>query len=495
MNNYFDYIIYSAFQTLLEYENKRELSITQLHNYREKLCQTHIEYHSQYEEYDDEEFEERLKYFHKANLEMDMSQESDEFIKFIKDNNDLFSYRDGFIYLKDNVTLEELEDSKFSLDCYTDKTDKLICGELISRQATIPLLDIIGANKIKNSVIELVKNEKNVEDTYKNYQSIESQLKINKLSNISDFKLSLIGNMSDTKMRCFGRTINSVGNLDSEKEGHDLWLASELIMEFDEYYKLNHDYIGHIFSNKFQRAIFDYGTLVYDRLMHGMTMMWTYRDPNSTLELEPIDEGAFFERMEKRNEELDSFVDEFEDEESIIEREYHDEDEEFDQIDLYLKEKNINMAFYLNYINLINNYQNKYGIDNKLGIAKNRLLYILDSYGDNLYQGDNFDKALADVSIDEFDYKDDFHEFYMMSRIFLTDLLEGWIDDEFNLRKLLFVSAYYDLTEDKRIRRIINKYKKTEKGKEISDIIFNHNYSNFNLNNDGEIKKLIKDKK
>ena len=34
MNNYFEFIMYLAFQTILNYEDKRELTIEEIHNYR-----------------------------------------------------------------------------------------------------------------------------------------------------------------------------------------------------------------------------------------------------------------------------------------------------------------------------------------------------------------------------------------------------------------------------------------------------------------------------
>lgn len=50
MKDYFDFIVCLAFRATLIYENKRSLAIEQLHNYRMKLCEEHIEYHSQFNE-------------------------------------------------------------------------------------------------------------------------------------------------------------------------------------------------------------------------------------------------------------------------------------------------------------------------------------------------------------------------------------------------------------------------------------------------------------
>ena len=41
------------------------------------------------------------------------------------------------------------------------------------------------------------------------------------------------------------------------------------------------------------------------------------------------------------------------------------------------------------------------------------------------------------------------------------------------LKKILFVFNYFDITNDIRIKRILNKYKKTDKGKNIFNAIIN----------------------
>ena len=92
-------------------------------------------------------------------------------------------------------------------------------------------------------------------------------------------------------------------------------------------------------------------------------------------------------------------------------------------------------------------------------------------------------------------YKDDFEDFYIASRLFLVDILEGWVDDELTSRKLLFAATYYELTSDKTIKRIIDKYKKTEKGKEVSKFVLEGDYSSFTDNKLQNPKKMIKNKK
>ena len=61
-----------------------------------------------------------------------------------------------------------------------------------------------------------------------------------------------------------------------------------------------------------------------------------------------------------------------------------------------------------------------------------------------------------------------------MSRLFLIDILEKWIDDEYTLRKLLFIQTYHDLTKDIRIKKIIEKYQKTDIGIKVKTFVLEH---------------------
>jgi len=493
MKNYFDFIIYLAFRTILTYENKRSLTLEQLHKYRKKLCEKHIEYHSQFTEYDDEQFEENLRFFHSSNMNMTLAEEEQNFIEFINNNDEYFFYKDGLISLRGNITDKDLEDANFELDSYSTRDDKLICGGLIGYHDCIECLDILGVRKITEFVYRIIEDEKKIERAYQTYTGIELGQNIKKILTYVNYRLALIGNLKDDKMRCYHRAIGSWRMVDLNTKGKDIWLLSDYLMKNDKFYNLSPISIDSIINNEYQRAIFDNGTLVYDRLHDTMDAIWSYREPDARMEIEPVDPDATCLLMEERMEELDSFDDEFED---IEEQNFdtYDEEDGMNQVELYLHRKKINMLFYLNYINHIDKYLEAFGSDEVLENSKCRLLYLLDGYGDNLFIEENFKNALNNVSMDKINYKEDFDDFYTLSRLFLVDILEGWIDDEMTLRKMLFVSTYYDLTKDRRIKRIIKKYKKTEVGEMISRIVLESNYNDLNSRLIQSTKKIIKKK-
>lgn len=494
-NSYFDYIIYLAFDTILSYEDKRTLTIEQLHNYRVKFCELCQDKSDWFEQFG-EEVQSRFNDFLRINMNMPKQEENDKFAHFLKEQKNIFSYQFGIISLDENISLQELEDRRFELECYTrDKTDKVICGSIQGLRDNLECLKILGANKIIEYISKIIKVEKIIEDSYHSFENPDSQNSI-RIGNIFiASKLKPIFNTTEEKMRCFTRIMIKFD--DPSSFGEEFWLLSEHLENNDEFYQRN-TYINNDLCNKFQRAIFDTGTLMYDQIKGYSDMLWTFRKPKDELDfeqdLEPVEEDFdwdnFFNRL--AGEDKEEFIDEFEDaseEETDEEEDY----EETDSIILYRQEEKIYLAFYIRFIETLNEYQSKYGIKEELQQAKNRLLYLLDIYGHELYKEENFRKISSGIRIDNFDIKKDFYDYYVMSRLFLIDILEGYIDDERTVRKILFASTYYNLTKDRRIKRILNKYKNTELGKKVYAAIINNDYSNFrNLSSPNLTRELKK---
>lgn len=488
MKTYFDFIMYLAFRTILIYENRRSLTLEQLHNYRLELCRLNIQYHSQFTDYDDEDFEENLHFFHSSNMDMTLEEEKEKFIEFIKDNSEYFVYEDGIITLKEEVTYDDLVDASFELDSYSDRDDKIICGELIGVFDCIECLDILGAKKIKQFVYKMLENEKAIQQSYQMYSGDELEQKIRDWLIFVNCSLTLISNLKDDKMRCYHRAIYSFGDFDPDLQSEYRQLLSDNLMENDSIFNIRN--IDSIVNDKFQKAIFGDGTLVYHKLNDIMDAVWAYRDPDKKMEIEAVDMEATSSLLEEMGEQLNSYSDEFDD---SLDQDLdgYDEEDYMNRIETYLYNKNVYMTFYLNYINQVNRFSEIFGKDESLEECKGRLLYLLDGYGDNLFKSENLENALNNISMVEIEYREDFDDFYVLSRLFLVDILEGWADDDLTLRKLLFASSYYGLTKDGRIKRVINKYKETDAGQIISKVVLNGDYEKVVNLESG--KKLIKE--
>ncbi len=118
----------------------------------------------------------------------------------------------------------------------------------------------------------------------------------------------------------------------------------------------------------------------------------------------------------------------------------------------------IEPIFFLSYINKIDDFLLEYGNDPTLIEAKKRLIYVLDKPDICLFKDGNFKLALddsldtlnelEDVSFDIF--KDEAR--YMASEVFLSP------SNKFTVRKLLFISTYYELSGDEVIKEIVDNY-------------------------------------
>ncbi len=503
MENYFDFIIFLAFERYYDYEDKRSLTFEELHNYRVALTQEHVRYHNLFSGYDDEYLPGLLKEFHNFGLNLSLEVESKYFTNFLINYKEYFTYDKTKIYLKEDVDMGSFEDVKFELPFYEDPYNKLICGELISLSGSSKPMDALHAFKIKNETLKLIELEKTLEKYYHEYKIIKNSPNINVISKKIIDTLTKIGNFPFAKIRRYHSTIISLYDRD------DYDNLSEDILK-DKFYEIHRINLNHLLASSFYDAIFGTKSIACDKLLLDMSGIFKYKrfeeaknseeeeeeiDPSDIMQ--PVFPDKFLEEMEKRKEELGAYHDDYEDEvDDDDEEEIEDEEEEeiseieiaMEDIKHYLFTQDINRAFYLRYIILAHYLINKYGNNEELENVKSRLLFLLDNYGESLTEEKNFLKVLESVPLDKFT-KEDFEDFYMVSRVFLVEILKGYAEVDI-LKKLMYISTYYLLTKDIVIDRIITKYQNTEIGKKVKKVIYNNDYSDF-IEKD---KKLIKEK-
>ncbi len=472
MGNYFDFIIYLAFQATILYDNRRIISIEELKKYLVALTKEHMRFHERYSLYKDEEFEIKLKKFYIKSINMTYEEEI-SLLKDIASSSDLFTYENGIIKLTDKITYNEFQKLKFNLDYYNDKNDSIICGELINAQFCLECLNALELNRAFKYINSVISDEKVIEVMYQNLDMKNIEEEIEDKRKIQNFRMSLLANVDDNISTYYYRTIIN-GNSDPEVSDEELNLISSDLTNKTE--DLSIEYLNMVFNNRFQRAIFGDGTLAYDKLNDIVEMISCYKDPGDILTLEDLDE----DELEKDCYYYEEH--EYEDDTSDIDfLEYEDDaldDKIFNRLEYYNYQKNINKTFYLNYINHINLYETLVRVNFSLEKSKNRLLYLLDDSENKLYKYNNFRNVINNIPIDEFDYDEDFDEFYIASKYFLIDILEEYVDDDKTLKKILFISTYYDLTFDEEIIEIINQYN-NEIATKLSKIILEHNYDEF----------------
>ena len=475
MDKYFEFIMYLAFKNILTYEDKRELSIEELHNYRITIWKKETD--GKLLVSNQTTYQQKLSELLKLNLNMSDLEEQKMFTTFLKNNHDIFTYSKGIISIRSEIPIDKVRDLKFGSDDNTTKDDIKISGELISNGDCLECLRVLNITKIPDEVQKIIRIEKAVEDSYQNYNNMNAQNQIRVGNYLIAAQISRISKMESDKIGKYTRVFRHMQSM-PDAIGDAFCLLSDYIQENDEFYKGN-DYIDYELRNKFQRAIFDTNVLAYTQLSEYMDLLWMYQNPLEPIESIPLAGEVPFEGINEYELDTYDYEDEFDDEEYFPEDfdlECIDDlyETELDEIEEYKLSEKINLAFYLSFIKTLDNYQNKYGQNEILERAKRRLLYTLNSLRFNLFEEENYQEKLSEISMDDFNYKEHFFDFYVISRLFLVDILERWIDDEYTLRKLLFVQTYYDLTKDIRIKRIIEKYQKTELGSKIKAFILEH---------------------
>ena len=96
---------------------------------------------------------------------------------------------------------------------------------------------------------------------------------------------------------------------------------------------------------------------MYARLNIIMNLFWSYLNPDSELELEPVDPEATSQLINDRLQMIEEFEDEFEDYDNYYDEDNTDE-EEFNDLDMFLFIKDTEYLFYLNFINNIDTLNN-----------------------------------------------------------------------------------------------------------------------------------------
>lgn len=214
-------------------------------------------------------------------------------------------------------------------------------------------------------------------------------------------------------------------------------------------------------SDVFLNAIFSDNPLSYNKI--------DYRIAKIAYAKEEDDYTHVFNPLEDEFDEDEMYFEDFDDEEleEYDEENYDDETDEYDPQKMEQSE----FSFFLKYIDKINEYNSKNDYSEELGKVKNRLLYILDNSIYKLYIKENFDKALELAMQTDLDYEEDLWDYSRCAKAFFADVFESKKQNDFTVRKLLFISTYYELTKSEEISEELLFYKEHPFYEEYSKII------------------------
>lgn len=454
----FNYLNILAFMSLLKFENKRKIDIKTLEDYRKTLLDEVIrEYKSPDFKFFSREdmWEGKIEFYHDPQDTID---------NFLKENIDLFHLEGNSIAINDDITFDDLNEEEKKL-----RNDEEISFRFQSASHQRRLLDVLGINTIKCILEKYIELEYQIEESYSklNQGNKNMKKKIKKLLSFRRNFLNLIATQKEELADAFRtESIDNFSELQKEYKkcpiDLDLWKQSAYYDEEELF-----DDINSRLYDIFQYAIFGNESLSDEKLQEMLTDFYFNEVYNKKKEEMP--DYVFFENID-----FSSFDND---------EDYEDDLDDEEDLSYYLiSNDTCDLAFYLTYINKINNYMKKYGENPDLINTKNRLLYALDMPDLNLYDEENFKKALTEATNNDFDEDD--YEFIIDEVSFMADEVFISPQNEFTLKKLLFISTYYTLTKDKTIVDILMHHFEHENFSTYMEIIFG--------DQPGYFKKMIK---
>lgn len=458
-NNFYNYIILLAFDTANKYQGKESIEIKDLFNFRLEISKiVDDKYNKNY--FLDDNLKDKLNNFLKSQFDMKSNEELLYLLLFLRKYNDFFSSDGKSLYL--NGTLQDLQYLKDNI--FTNRDEKVICSFLDQIADSKNLIEILKADSIIKDIEKLHRIENVIEEGYLDYENENSKnaIRIGNLAILNNFKR--IVNLPEEDIRRYSKMIFEK-SVDEYMDGSFFLISSDIENKsrlFEENAHIT-DELGNIF----QQAIFDDNSLTTEQLNNYFDNYWEIKMNTDEINYDDLDL------------EYDNYYDE-----DIDEDEY-DEDDDFD----YNK---TNLIFYISYIDRINYYLKNFNKDEVLLNSKKRLLYALNPRGYNLYEEKNYNKLSKEIKSSDINIDTDFNDFYVMSMLFLTDILNGWLEEKDTLlRKILFISTYYDITNDSRILNFIKKYINEPIGLKVYNAIINHSYLDFRSENKKVKKKQM----
>lgn len=442
---YFYNIIFLAFENLIKCENKYQVDIENLSRFRKEIVRIIEENFDSLTEYRFDIVKDNLKKFIEENQEMTPDEENHLIDLFIDKNKDKFKRVGNTIYLDENIPFEDIAEARYISQKLSIRDTLIVIYQTAS---SIAAHKALGTTSIINDLKKMINVEKCVEETYlcpmKDTRSI---------TNIGNMFVRgmfvIIASKSYPTISEYYNNLQEFMKLDNCEGKIGEHLLCDKTKTDDLY--LGNPYIDDELSNIFQTAIFGNTSAHYNSLMNYFDEVWDY---------------VYKDDMEDEfdaNEDLEDYLPE------LDEEDYRTVQDEYDpeKIDLY---------FYLNYILRLN------GLSNSCSDDKNntthRLLYALNHYDSNLNDINHFKSKYKELD-EELSYcdRDDYKDYYIMSMLFLKDILNGNID-QYSLKKVIFISCYYDITLDFRIRKVLEGSinSNNSRNKIIYDSILNHNY-------------------
>lgn len=438
----YDYINILLFKTLLKYENKRSVSIDMLNKYHEILLEEVIN------EYETIEKAGKKTYFsdkEKWEGEIEFIFNDETIDSFLEKFSDLFYRDDDNICLYEEVSFDELNQRKIVME-----NEEVISQRFDDASESDRLFDLLEINKIKKTLKRYIGIEEQIEKCYLelNYNLSDSSI-IGELKKLLMMRVIFLNNVCQTSsevieafhqetVRIYGN--DSTYNYEKAPIDLELWKKSDYFNDsIDDVDDIFNDIDDRIYDI-YQYAIFGESSISIEKVRVMLENLYLFGDK----------EVKSFDEIDGDFSDVDCF----------------DGQETFFVVD----SEESDLLFYLTYLKKLEDYMGKNGQTSNLINARNRILYALDMPALGLFKEENLVKELekaADYEVDEEDF-----EFIEDEVRFMADEVFKVEEDDNTVKKLLFISTYYELTGDEAIPLIVSEHEDDDRFDTYSEVIF-----------------------
>lgn len=421
----FAYTSLLSFYNNLKYNNSRSLSINSLDSFIKvfpKKLYSHLQaVIPNFNDYKEDSIrEENRNKLIKVYYDHDV---------LINNYGELFDFTNEQITLKDNISLEVLEEliDNLNPDIYTDA--------IFVSSYDSECKETLGINLIKNRILEYVQNEIRLELLYDEYIKGDIVVieEINRLKRVrNDFLGEIISKGIDF--------IDFYSNESSSLIDERIQIPIDYYPVDTKYelYEVEDNFIDEIISDPYMYAIFYDFSLAYFRISHNLDYLISY---SIELDEDKDLDKSLKELIKKNNIKKGGFT--------------------------YSVIPDWELAFYMSYIKKLNEIQNEFGINEKLQKSIARLMYILDDSALNLLDEKSFNKQYSKIKIDECDFS--WWETLIM--VSIMDIFEREQDETEIMKKIALISTYYSLTNEEEILVLLGNYTKNPNYKKYMSFI------------------------
>lgn len=410
IDKYYDYINVLGFKCLYQYENKKDISVNKLTEFRNRATNITGEV-----------------------IPVDEDVEIEKINNFVNKYSNYFEISGDIVKVKDNISYKELVALAKMIK---DRDD--IESEISLITMDFSLLAVLGIYTMREALVDYMKLESELERKYQYLYTEKDNGELRKeIAKLLRFRMGFLFQihlLPGYSRESFVKTMNDlleVNDYVMEPLNMDIYMNSDFYVEEDD-------------------SLADMESMLYSTYQYSI--FGDARHKLFTLKLSDEISKIYF--INKMNDEVDSDLDDI-----------------FGGICSNDKKSELeNRLFYLTYLNRIKAFMVKHGYRKDLGMVYKRLLYSLDNISDKLYLDGNVDKAIdkiGDIEISEDSYVGLHDEMiFMASEIFEVG------DNKYTLRKLLMLAAFYDITKCEDLIYIINDYKDHKNYLYFCDIIF-----------------------